>query len=102
MIARHFIGKYVIVRTTGAGIHAGVLSERASKNVVLTNSRRIWYWKGAFTLSAIAIKGLDGSRSRLGAALDEIFISDVWEIIPCSKQAQDSIENAPTSLEASQ
>ena len=100
MIAKHMIGKYVIVRTTGAGVHAGVLSERAGKNVVLTNSRRIWYWKGAFTLSAVAIKGIDGSSSKLGAALDEIFISDVWEIIPCSKKAQDSITGAPTYLEA--
>ena len=39
--------KYVIVRTYSAGVFAGDLESRNGQEVVLTNARRIWYWKGA-------------------------------------------------------
>jgi hypothetical protein len=51
----------VIIRTYSAGIHYGTLvSEEKSEggyHVVLENSRRIWKWSGANSLSELASLG---------------------------------------------
>ena len=57
------IGKHVIVRTYSAGVHAGILAARDGKEVLLTNSRRIWSWEPATpesgSLSGIAVDGVE-------------------------------------------
>ena len=50
--------QYVIVRTYSAGVHAGYLKRRDGKDVDLINSRRLWYWKGAASLSQLAVDGV--------------------------------------------
>lgn len=35
--------KYVVVRTTGAGVHAGELVSRKGTEVTLAHARRIWF-----------------------------------------------------------
>lgn len=51
----------VIIRTYSAGVHYGTLveTERGSggTHVVLKNSRRIWKWAGANSLSELATLG---------------------------------------------
>lgn len=81
------IGKYVVVRTYSAGVHVGVLSAKDGKEVTLTDSRRIWYWEGAFTLSAIAKSGVS-KTSKLSVAVPEIDLTEAIEIIPCSEAAE--------------
>lgn len=76
------IGKEVIVRTYSAGVHVGTLVSREGKEVVLSNARRIWYWKGAFTLNAIATSGLDRKNSRISVQVPEILLTETIEIIP--------------------
>ena len=50
--------KYVIVRTFAMGVFAGELNEESTETKkVLNNARRIWYWKGAASLSQLAIDG---------------------------------------------
>jgi hypothetical protein len=49
--------KYVIVRTYSAGVFAGTLISRKGAEVELTNARRMWYWKGAASLSQLAVEG---------------------------------------------
>ena len=49
--------RYVIVRTYSAGVFAGVFESRKGQEVVLTDARRIWYWKGAASLSQLAMEG---------------------------------------------
>lgn len=51
------IGKYCMVRTYSAGVFAGTLAERKGKEARLTDARRIWYWRGAASLSELATKG---------------------------------------------
>ena len=80
------IGKEVIVRTYSAGVHFGTLASRDGKEVVLTCARRIWYWDGAFTLSAVAQNGVKGS-SKLSIEVPEIMLTEAIEIIPCSEAA---------------
>lgn len=52
---------FVIIRTYSAGVHMGYLKERKSTlagiEVELINSRRLYYWSGAITLSQLAVEG---------------------------------------------
>ena len=50
--------KYVIVRTYSAGVFAGTLESKEGKEVILSNARRLWYWKGAASLSQLAMEGV--------------------------------------------
>lgn len=79
-----WVGKYVVVRTYAAGVHVGVLKhyDYVTRHAFLTESRRIWSWEGAFTLSAVATDGITGGK--VAMALAEIMITQVEEIIPCT------------------
>jgi hypothetical protein len=46
---------YVIVRTYSAGVFAANLVSRKGKEAALANARRLWYWKGAASLSQLAV-----------------------------------------------
>lgn len=81
-----FENQEVIVRTHSAGVHFGTLASHDGKEVVLTNARRIWYWEGAFTLSAVAEKGVK-KTSKLSLAVPQILLTEAVEIIPCSEAA---------------
>lgn len=93
-----WIGKYVVVRCSAAGVHAGKLVRHEGNAVELTESRRLWYWKvankGAF-LSGVATEGLDHGDSKVGAPID-VRLTDVCEVIPCNEKAAESIAAAPT------
>lgn len=80
------IGKDVIIRTYSAGVHFGTLAARDGKEVTLNNARRLWYWEGAFTLSAVAQNGVNKS-SKLSVSVPEIILTEAIEIIPCSEAA---------------
>ena len=80
------IGKNVVVRTYSAGVHFGMLESREGKECVLRNARRIWYWEGAFTLSAIADKGVAKS-SKLSVTVETILLTEAIEIIACTEAA---------------
>ncbi len=87
------IGKYVIVRTYSAGVHAGILDKQHEKQVVLLDSRRLWSWgsdKGV-ALSGVAQYGLT-----LGKKIDTknpvIHLTEAIEIIECSEIARKSID----------
>ena len=90
-------GAYVLVRCREAGVHAGRLAAADGRACLLTESRRLWYWKpadgGAF-LSGVAAKGLDHEASRIGAPID-IYLSENCEIARCSEAAKASIATAP-------
>lgn len=85
-------GEKVLVRTYSAGVHYGELVDHEGKEVVLKNTRRLWYWRGAFTLSEIALTGLNQDASKLSVALPKIYLSEVIEIIPVSDAAAKCIE----------
>ena len=87
------IGKYVIVRGhDAAGVHAGILESHQGRECVLTESRRLWYWKaakGAF-LSSVATDGLS-DESKIGKEIPRIHLTENCEIIQCSPEAERSI-----------
>lgn len=91
-----WIGKFVIVRTRDAGVHAGLLKSRSGREAELTESRRLWYWKPANKaafLSGVATEGLH-SDSKVGAPID-LILTENCEIIACTDQAAQSIRQAP-------
>ena len=49
---------YKIVRTYSAGVFAGEVESIDGKTVVIKNARRLWYWKGAASLSELAVRGV--------------------------------------------
>lgn len=90
---KYFVGKKVLVRGNSSGIFYGTLEKKAGKEVILTRCRRIWYWDGAATLSQLAMEGtLKPEECKFTIYVDEIMITDIIEIIPCSDAAIESIE----------
>lgn len=86
--------EYVVIRTYSAGVHAGYLKSREGKVVELVNTRRLWYWSGAFTLSAIAKNGLGNPENcKFSVELDSITLTEAIEIIPCTEKARESIQS---------
>ena len=89
---------YVILRCSGAGVHAGELQERGTpsgQTYVLKNARRIWRFSGAQTLSEVAVYGLN-DESRIAPVIErqEIRYDDVHEIIHVAPQGREAIESA--------
>lgn len=90
-----FVGKHCVVRTYAAGVHIGTVDSVDGTEVVLSNSRRLWYWNKAFTLSAVAVEGFDIKTSKVAAEVPTILLSDMIELIPTTEKARKIIEKAP-------
>ena len=85
---------YVIVRTFSAGVFAGYLKSRKGTEVVLLNARRLWYWKGAASLSELAISGVKNpSDCKFPCEVGQITLTESIEIIKATIEAQDSISS---------
>ena len=83
----------VIVRTYSAGVHYGELSLREGKEVVLKKAIRIWYWKGAASLSQLAMEGVKfPDECKFAMPVDEIILTEAIEIIQCTAEASRIIE----------
>lgn len=96
MLDNKMVGNYVIVRCRDAGVHAGYLESHDGRECVLTESRRLWYWKpadGKAFLSGVAVAGLHRD-SKIGAALTRLHLTESCEIIQCSEAAENSIRGA--------
>jgi hypothetical protein len=89
------IGKFVVVRTYSAGVHAGILAAKEGKEVRLTDAYRIWYWDqpkpGTGSLSAVASFGV-GPKSKIGGPVEVIELTEAIEIIAASETAASSIK----------
>ncbi len=88
---------YVIIRSDRAGVFAGYLSNKmytkSGTEVTLINSRRLWYWSGAATLSQLAVDGTNNPNScKFPCEVPKHTISGVLEIIPTTAKAQQSIK----------
>jgi hypothetical protein len=92
--------EYVIVRCNNAGVHAGYLKSMTATHVVLEDSRRIWYWSGAASLSEIAVYGLNpakSSASKIAAKVSSVRLrdGDICEVIACTEEGRASVDGAP-------
>jgi len=93
------IGTKCIIRCYASGVHYGTVTAHEGRQVTLADSRRLWRWhtggegKGV-SLSAVALTGIDATRSKVEPVLPLIVLLDAIEIIPASAAAQASIEGA--------
>ena len=75
----------------------GMLIGREGKEVTLQNSKRIWYWDGAASLSQLAAEGTKKPNNcKIPAAVSKIILTEAIEIIAMTDQAIESIEKVPT------
>jgi hypothetical protein len=91
--------KYVIVRTYSMGVHAGELDLTSTETVkILNNSRRIWYWTGAASLSELATRGTSKPKEcKFPCEVSRIELTSPqgFEIIDVTDKARESITGVP-------
>jgi hypothetical protein len=86
----------VLIRSRDSGVHFGTLAERNGAEVTLTNARRIWYWKGAASLSQMAMTGVSEPREcKFSVPVPSITVLGVCEVIPCPRDACENLEGVP-------
>jgi hypothetical protein len=87
---------YVIVRTFSAGCFAGNLESRKGQDVVLLNTRRLWKWAGAASLSQLAVDGTSNpGECRFPAETPRHELMQAIEVIFTTKKAKESIAAVP-------
>ena len=91
------LNKKVIIRADRAGVFFGTLKAKretpAGVEVELENSRRLWCWDGAASLSQLAVEGTKKPGScKFTVTVPQHMVMQVIEIIPCSDEAVKSIE----------
>lgn len=84
---------YVIIRTYSAGVFAAYLEKRVGKEAKLKDARRLWYWKGAASLSQLAVDGVNcPAECKFSKPVDEE-VTEVIEILQVTEKAKQSIES---------
>jgi hypothetical protein len=86
---------YVVIRSRDSGCHAGYLAEEEGNTVTLYNSRRLWQWAGAATLSQLAMEGCSKDGSKFPTEVNEITVYDICEKIAATESARKSISKVP-------
>lgn len=85
--------KYFIIRGDRSGVFFGKIKERNSQEAVLTDVRSLWYWDGAASIIQLAAEGTSKpDNCKFTMSVDEVVITDVIEIIPCTDSAVKSIK----------
>ena len=90
---------FCIVRTYSAGVFAGWVDLKKINEIMeIKEAIRLWSWKSDFTLSALAIDGILGTKdeNKYAMAVPKLFALKVIEIIPCSEKAKNEIINWPS------
>jgi hypothetical protein len=90
-----YYGRIVMVRTYSAGVHFGELVEKVGQEAILKNSRRVWYWTKACSLSQLAMEGSQNiDECKISMPVDEILLDRVIEVIPMSAVAIKQLSEA--------
>lgn len=88
--------KYVIVRTYSAGVFAGYLDKKEGQNAIVLQARRLWYWKGAASLSQLSQEGVTcPNECKFPMEVPSVELAQVIEVLPCSEKARLSIAGVP-------
>ena len=95
----NYLGKFVLVRTEKAGVNCGYLKEITINEIcwcVLTESRKIWRWRGANTLHELSTKGSHLTEfTRISEPVDECCLINVIEIIEVKdKKVEENLTNS--------
>jgi hypothetical protein len=85
---------YCVVRTYSAGVFAGWIDRKIKgQEMTIYDSRRLWYWKGANSLSQLANDGVaNPTECQFAQVVAETDLKQVIEIIPISDKGKKSID----------
>lgn len=90
------IGQICMFRTYSAGVHFGKLEERNGKECLVSNSRRVFYWEKACSLSQLAVDGSgDLDKCKIAMQLNSLLLTEVIEIIPMESKAIENLYGCP-------
>jgi hypothetical protein len=82
-----------IIRTARAGVFFAQVKSFKNGTAHLENSRRIWYWSGAASLSELAMRGTsDPANCKFPIAMKTQIVTEVIEIIQVTPEAAKSID----------
>ncbi len=94
---------YCIIRTYSSGVWAGYCDlENYGEKMKIKNARRLWRWWSEFTLSALAKTGIKEGKedeNKYAMPVDEVYLVNVIEIIPCTETAKNQIIKQPNYSE---
>ena len=91
-----YIGKRVLARGLHSGVYFGTLNDKDGQEVELTDVRNIWQWEGANTLLDLAANGVKyPEKCHFSNYVENLVLTDVCEIVPCTKKAIKRIEGVP-------
>lgn len=94
---KHMIGKYVIVRSQVAGVHAGIVTHLKGTTIVLKDAYRLWRYytrDHSGSISDVAANGLkSGADHQIGAKLASVLIENPsgLEVAEMGRSAYQSI-----------
>ena len=87
------MNKKVIIRGDRSGVFFGTLVKKEGQEVTLEKCRRLWFWRGASSISQLAKDGTSNpTECKFTVTVDRIIITDAIEIILCTDKAIKSIE----------
>ena len=87
--------EYCIIRTYSAGVFFGLYDRKTKgKEGTIVNSRRIWYWDGANSLSQLANEGTKKPNNcKFAQIVSETDLKEIIEVIPCTDKATENIQS---------
>jgi hypothetical protein len=89
-------GRFCTVRTTSAGVFAGVVVARSGTEASMVDAIRIWRWEGAASLSELSMVGPKiPSGCKFGVPVP-VVLTEVIEIIACSDAGAAAIRAVPS------
>lgn len=90
-----FENQKVIVRTKSAGVFFATLDDLDHHGqATLSDSRRLWYWAGANSLSDLAMNGVSKPKEcKFPPAVTRMIVTEVIEVIPATEKCIESIES---------
>jgi hypothetical protein len=90
--------QYYIVRCYSAGVFMAQIVSRSKDGTQakLKDSRRLWYWKGAASLSQLAIDGVScPNECKFPVPMPEQEVTGVIEVIKMTDAATKNIKAVP-------
>ncbi len=95
------VQKYIL-RSPDAGVFYGEIENEldATRIIKMKNARQIWYWEGAATILQLSKTGtVAPEKCKFTTTVNEITISNVSELIPCTDDAVKSIDSVEEWIE---
>ena len=88
---------YCIIRTRSAGVFAGYLPGWGGGLIgTAANARRLWYWRGAASLSQLAMEGVKNpGECKFAMPVATVSLTEIIEVISCTQAAFDNIKAVP-------